>query len=59
MVVLELDEEEARRLHTGLSRLLIDLEREIVRTDSREYRKDLERTEQVVKNVTDQLRRVA
>ncbi len=59
MIALELSDDEARRLETGLSRLLIELEREIARTDSREYRKDLERTEEVLRNVTDQLRHAA
>ena len=59
MIALELSDDEARRLETGLSRLLIELEREIARTDSREHRKDLERTEEVPKNVTDQLRHTA
>ncbi len=59
MIVLELSDDEARRLETGLSRLLIELEREIVRTDSREYRKDLEKTEEVLKGITDQLKHAA
>jgi len=59
MVVLELTEDEASRLHTGLNRLLIELDREIARTDSKEYRRDLEQTEQVIRDVWGQLKRVA
>lgn len=59
MIVLELSDEEARRLHEGLERLLIEMDREIVRTDSREYREDLKRSESVVRDVADELRRAA
>jgi hypothetical protein len=59
MVDLQLTDEEAKQLEAGLGRLLVELEREIARTDSREYRKDLERTEEVLRTVTDQLRQAA
>ncbi len=59
MVVLELSDDEARRLQEGLERLLIDMDREIVRTDSREYREDLKRSESVMRDVADELRRAA
>jgi hypothetical protein len=59
MIVLEFSDNEANRLKTALSRLLIDLEslsrllidleREIAGTDLRDYRMDLERTEQVLR----------
>jgi hypothetical protein len=35
------------------------MDREIVRTDSREYRVDLERSEAVIRDVADELRRAA
>ena len=43
MIVLELNEDDATRLCSGLDRFLVELEREIARTDSREYRQDLRR----------------
>ena len=59
MIVLELNEDDATRLCSGLNRFLVELEREIARTDTREYRQDLEKTEQVIREVSDELRRVA
>ncbi len=59
MVVLELSDEEARRLQQGLERFLIDMDREIVRTESKEYRDDLKRSQSVFRDVADQLRNVA
>ncbi len=59
MIVLELSDDEARRLQESLERLIIDMDREIVRTDSREYREDLERSETVLRDVADELRRAA
>ncbi len=59
MIVLELSDDEARRLREGLERFLMEMDREIVRTDSREYREDLKRSESVIREVADELRRAA
>jgi hypothetical protein len=59
MVTLELTDPEAEVLKTALQHLIIDLEREIAHTDSREYKKDLERTEQLLRVVTGHLQNAA
>ncbi len=59
MIVLELSDDEALRLREGLEHFLIEMDREIVRTDSREYREDLKRSESVIRDVADELRRAA
>ncbi len=59
MVVLELKDDEAKLLQMGLNRFLLEMEREIARTDSREFRLELKKTEEVMRNVVDELRRVA
>ena len=59
MVTMELSETEAEVLKTGLERLLVDLAREISHTDSREFKKDLEKTEEILREVTDHLKKAA
>jgi len=59
MIVLKLSDDEADRLEAALKRFLIELEREIAATDSQDYRIDLEKTEQVLKDVSGRLKRTA
>jgi hypothetical protein len=59
MIVLELMDSEAKVLETGLERFLIDMDREIARTDRKDYRISLERDERVLRDVVEQLKHPA
>ncbi|OPY66678.1 MAG: hypothetical protein A4E57_02698 [Syntrophorhabdaceae bacterium PtaU1.Bin034] len=59
MIVLELTDSEAKVLETGLERFLIDMDREIARTDRKDYRISLERDERVLRDVVEQLKHPA
>jgi hypothetical protein len=59
MITLQLSDTEAEVLKAALQHFLIELEREISHTDSREFKKDLEKTEQLLREVTDHLEKAA
>jgi hypothetical protein len=59
MVTLTLSDAEAEVLRTALQHFLVELEREINHTDSREFKKDLEKTEQLLREVTNHLEKAA
>jgi hypothetical protein len=59
MVKLELTDDEARELSAGLEQFLVQMEREIAATDSRDFRLDLQKRENVIRDVTERLKQTA
>lgn len=55
MVALQIDDKDAMLLKGLVEKYLLDLRREIARTEKREWRKDLEKEEALMVNLLDQL----
>jgi len=55
MVALQIDDKDAVLLKGLVEKYLLDLRREIARTEKREWRKDLEKEETLMVNLLDQL----
>ena len=56
MVKIELTDEEALALEPIFARFLIAMDREIVHTDSKEYKNDLKMREEVLRHLADRLK---